>query len=150
MNSSMKAEAPAPIRLVETDDDIRRCWPALRLLRPHLVEAEFVPLVRRMIAEGYQLAFVDVDGVAAAAVGFRYVQKLYDGRQFYIDDLTTLEAYRGRGYAGLLLDYVDERARTLGYACVTLDSGPHRHTAHRLYLNHGYVISSYHFTRRIE
>ena len=136
------------IRIAQTDDDIRRCWPVLHLLRPHLEEAAFVPLIRQMMQEGFELAFVDVDGVAAAAVGFRYQQKLFDGKQFYIDDLTTLEAYRGRGYAGRLLDFVHELARTRGYDHVTLDSGPHRHTAHRLYLNKGYVIASYHFSRK--
>lgn len=136
------------IQTARTGADIRKCWPVMLLLRPHLQEAAFVPLVQEMMQEGYELAFIEEDGIAVAAIGFRYQQKLFDGKQIYVDDLTTLEAHRGKGYAGQLLDYVFDLARQRGYACVTLDSGPSRHDAHRLYLNKGFRISSMHFTRK--
>ncbi len=103
-----------------------------------------------MMQEGYQLVFIEnpTKELAIAALGFRYQQKLHDGKQIYIDDLTTFEQYRGQGYAGALLDYVFSWAEETGCRCVTLDSGPQRHAAHRLYLNKGFDITSYHFTRR--
>jgi len=137
------------IQLARTDADILKCWPVIKLLRPHLEEDKFVPLVKEMLAEGYELAFIEENGIAAAAIGYRYQQKLFDGKQIYVDDLTTLEAHRGKGYAGKLLDFVFDLARQRGYACVTLDSGPARHDAHRLYLNKGFVISSMHFTKKL-
>lgn len=121
----------------------------MHLLRPHLQEDKFLPLIREMMAEGYHLAFVESGGVAAAAIGYRYEQKLFDGKQFYIDDLSTLNTHRGKGFGGMLLDFVIESARNLGYHCVTLDSGPSRHDAHRLYLNKGFKISSMHFTYQL-
>lgn len=137
------------IQLARTEADIQKCWPVMNLLRPHLEEEKFVPLVKEMLAEGYELAFIEENGIAAAAIGYRYQQKLFDGKQIYVDDLTTLEAHRGKGYAGQLLDFVFDLARQRGYACVTLDSGPARHDAHRLYLNKGFVISSTHFTKKL-
>ena len=134
------------IQLAQTDEEILKCWPVMQLLRPHLQEDQFLPLIREMMTEGYHLAFVESGGVAAAAVGYRYQQKLYDGKQIYIDDLSTLDTHRGKGYGGMLLDFVFESARKLGYLSVTLDSGPSRHDAHRLYLNKGFKISSMHFT----
>jgi GNAT superfamily N-acetyltransferase len=123
----------------------------MNLLRPHLEEAAFVPLVKEMMSEGYELAFIEENEVAAAAVGYRYEQKLFDGKQIYVDDLTTLEEHRGKGYAGQLLDFVFDLAKKRGYACVTLDSGVglHRQDAHRLYLNKGFFISSLHFTKKL-
>ena len=59
------------------------------------------------------------------------------------------EAHRGRGHAHRLLDWILAEARRLGCAAVHLDSAPHRHAAHRLYLNEGYVISSFHFSRAL-
>ena len=138
------------IQLAQSDADILKCWPVLYVLRPHLKESTFLPTVRAMMAEGYRLAFIEEEGTAASAVGFRYQQKLYDGKQFYIDDLSTLDEHRGKGYAGLLLDYVAGCARELGYGCITLDSGPARHDAHRLYLNKGFKISSYHFNKQLD
>ncbi len=139
------------IQLARTDADIRKCWPVMKLLRPHLEEEKFVPLVKEMLSEGYELAFIEANGVAAAAIGYRYQQKLFDGKQIYVDDLTTLEEHRGKGYAGQLLDFVFDLARQRGYACVTLDSGvgAHRQSAHRLYTNKGFVISSLHFTKKL-
>lgn len=137
------------IQLARTDTDILKCWPVMKLLRPHLEEAAFVPLVNNMLSEGYELAFIEENGQAAAAIGFRYVQKLFDGKQIYVDDLTTLAEHRGKGYGGMLLDFVFDLARQRGYACVTLDSGPARHDAHRLYLNKGFLISSMHFTKKL-
>ena len=138
------------VQLAKTDMDLLKCWPVLQLLRPQLEAANYLPLVRSMLLEGYHLAFIEPAGqsMAAAAIGFRYLYKLHDGQQVYIDDLTTLEAYRGLGYAGALLDYVIDWAEEKGYPCVTLDSGPHRHAAHRLYLNKGFQLSSYHFIRK--
>lgn len=138
------------IQLARTDADILKCWSVMKLLRPHLEETAFVPLVKSMLAEGYELAFIEENGIAASAIGFRYQQKLFDGKQIYVDDLSTLTEHRGKGYAGKLLDYVFDLAKSRGYACVTLDSGPQRHNAHRLYLNKGFQISSYHFSRKLD
>lgn len=136
-------------KTAQSDADILKCWPVLFLLRPHLKETDFLPAIKTMMAGGYHLAFIEENGVAAAAIGYRYLQKLYDGRQIYVDDLSTLEEYRGKGYGGLLLDFVFDLARQSGCACVTLDSGPARHDAHRLYLNKGFRISSMHFTKAL-
>lgn len=137
------------IQIAQTEADILKCWPAMQVLRPHLVETEFVGKILEMFSLGYRLAFIEEDGIAAAAIGFRFLQKLFDGKQFYIDDLTTLEAYRGKGYGGMLLEFVFDSAKSLGYDCVTLDSGPSRHDAHRLYLNKGFKISSMHFHKAL-
>lgn len=139
------------IQLARTEADIRKCWPVMKLLRPHLEEAAFVPLVKEMLSEGYELAFIEKNGMAAAAIGYRYQQKLHDGKQIYVDDLSTLEEHRGKGYAGQLLDFVCDLAKKRGYACVTLDSGVglHRQDAHRLYAHKGFHINSLHFTKKL-
>ena len=84
---------------------------------------------------------------ALAAAGFRRLHTLAWGDIIYIDDLVTTEAHRGRGHAHRLLDWILTEARRLGCGAVHLDSAPHRHAAHRLYLGEGYVISSFHFSR---
>jgi len=143
------------IRTAKTPEEILLCWEVMHELRPHLVREEFLPLVTEMIREGYVLAYIpeaDPDGGApggraAAAVGFRYLRFLLHGEHIYIDDLSTLPEHRGKGYAGALLDHVFSLAAEKGLKVVTLDSGPARHDAHRLYLNRGFSLSSYHFVR---
>ncbi len=138
------------IQLAQSAEDLAKCTRAMLELRPHIAAETFVPLVQDMMKEGYQLAFIEENGEAAAVIGFRYLQFLFCGKHFYIDDLSTLPEARGKGYGGMLLDYVAERARTEGFTVITLDSGHHRHTAHRLYLNKGFFISSHHFTKKLK
>jgi GNAT superfamily N-acetyltransferase len=137
------------IQLADTDEKILKCRDAILALRPHLADADLVSLVKEMINEGYQLAFIEEDGKAAAAIGFRYLQFLFNGKHFYIDDLSTLAEHRGKGYGSALLDYVSDKAKELGFQQITLDSGHHRHNAHRLYLNKGFVINSHHFVKKL-
>ncbi len=138
------------IQKAVTDTDILKCWKALHELRPHLSESSFLQTIQEMILEGFQLAFIEgKDGVALAIIGFRYLQFTYNGKHFYIDDLSTLPEARGKGYAGLLIDYVFSLAKEKGYQVVTLDSGHQRHDAHRLYLNKGFTIASHHFSKKI-
>lgn len=138
------------IQEVKTDEDILKCWLVIRELRPQLAEESFVSLVKEQLAGGYRLAFIEEGDKAVAAVGFRYLQFLFCGKHFYIDDLSTLPEARNKGYGSQLLDYVEQLAREQGFPVITLDSGHHRHSAHRLYLNKGFTISSHHFTKKLQ
>ena len=128
---------------------------AMRALRPSLADEEsfarWVDDVQR--PEGYRLVgvFDDIrdDESAAAVAGFRLGHNLAWRRFLYVDDLSTLEHARRRGYARALLEWLFAEARRRRCDEVHLDSGVglHRADAHRLYLNAGMVISSHHFAR---
>lgn len=140
------------IRLAETDADLRRCLPALLTLRPHLDEATALSrLQEQRTNEHFSVAFVDTaENMAPAVITFRRMTLLFSGKTIYIDDLSTLPTARGHGYAGALLDFVIDQARQMGYQTVSLDSGPSRHDAHRLYLNKRFQLSSHHFSLNLK
>lgn len=133
------------IFIAESDADIEACFPAFSPLRPHLQQSEFLPQVRRQQTQSYQIAAFRDAGTIKSVAGFRYGEFLAWGKAIYIDDLSTPAEYRGNGFAGALLDWIIEHARSRGCAAVHLDSGPTRHDAHRLYLNKGFRITSHHF-----
>jgi len=137
------------IKIAASDEDILKCWDVLLALRPHLNKDTFVPTLKEMILEGYTLAFIERDNKAVAAIGFRYLQFLYNGKHYYIDDLSTLPEYRGNGYAGKLLDFVIDKAIAKGFKTVNLDSGYQRFVAHRLYLNKGFTLNCHHFSKTL-
>ena len=137
------------IKLAQTDDELLKCRDVMLALRPHIEAAAFLPMVKDMMQAGYQIAYVETEGKAVAAVGYRHLQFLFNGKHIYIDDLSTLPEYRGRGYGGQLLAFVAETAKAHGYKVITLDSGFHRHEAHRLYLNKGFRIASLHFSKAL-
>ena len=93
-------------------------------------------------------ALSDGDRVRAVA-GYRIIEMLYCGRILSIDDLVTHEEARSRGYGTRLLDWLKQRARTLGCTEVHLDSRLHREAAHRFYQREGFAKTCYHFAVRL-
>jgi len=99
--------------------------------------------------EGYRLAasFVPDREDAVAVAGFRFLHTLAWGKLLYVDDLVTLPEFRSGGHGDLLMDWLVAEATRLGCEQLHLDSGHHRHGAHRFYLNHGMRIDCHHFSR---
>jgi GNAT superfamily N-acetyltransferase len=136
-------------RVVELDDEqTEPAFPALTELRPDLADAaELVERVRRQRADGYRLAVSSGADAVVAVAGFRCGENLALGRNPYVDDLSTPPSARGRGHASALSRWLDGEAARLGCEHVHLDSGTHRHDAHRRYLSSGYLIPAPHFSK---
>jgi GNAT superfamily N-acetyltransferase len=125
---------------------------AMRELRTHYDdEDEFVRRVDGIQRpEGYRLVGSFEDERAVAVAGFRLMHTLAWGRVIYVDDLSTHPEARGRGHGRALLEWIAAEASALGCAQVHLDSGveANRLDAHRLYLNTGMRITSFHFAKQ--
>jgi|SRR5687767_2332564 GNAT superfamily N-acetyltransferase len=149
-NTSLNLKQTHTIRLAQSEQEIENCWDVIKELRPHLQKENLVAQVKEMEQEGYRIAYVAVkengEEKIVSFAGFRPMNMLFCGKIIYIDDLGTLPAWRGHGYAGQLLDYVHQLAKDTGKTGVHLDSGHHRSDAHRLYLNKKFRISAHHFT----
>lgn len=139
------------IQFAETDTAIGSCFLAFLELRPHLTRDTFVSQVKRQMQNhGYTLVYIlDQDQVVAAA-GYRIAEFLAWGKSFYLDDLITVSSARKNGYGGALMDWLLNEARKLDCKQFHLDSGTHRHDAHRLYMSRKLQISSHHFSKNIE
>lgn len=136
----------AEIQRASTEEQIRSCHRVMQQLRPHLTDEQaFVEQVQRQLAEGYHLAYCQDGGKVRALAGFRFLEFLAWGKVLYIDDLITDSETRRSGHGGNLLKWVIEQGKKAKCDQVHLDSGPQRHDAHRLYLNHGFKIIGHHF-----
>jgi GNAT superfamily N-acetyltransferase len=134
------------IFLADTDAEIASCFPAFSALRPHLAQKDFLAQVRRQQAQTYQILALRHEGVIKSAAGFRMAEFLAWGRVLYIDDLTTLPGATSHGFAGALLDWLIEHAKSNQCQGVHLDTGYARHAAHRLYLRKGLELSCHHMS----
>lgn len=129
-----------------TIEQIGACYRVIRQLRPHLPgEQAFIEQVQRQIVEGYHLVYCEDKGDVRALAGFRFLEFLAWGKVLYIDDLITDSETRRNGYAGKLLKWIIEQGKKAKCHQIHLDSGPQRHDAHRLYLNHRFKIIGHHF-----
>ena len=137
------------IKVAEADEEIARCFAVMRQLRDHLIEENFLPQIRRMQAEGYQLAYLEDAGEVKALGGFRIFEMLARGRFMYVDDLVTNAADRSKGYGDAMLDWLADYAKTHDCEYLNLDSGVHRFGAHRFYLRKRMDIVCHHFSLKL-
>src|SRR5207302_9888388 len=134
-----------------TPEQIRRCHPAMRELRPLFQGPEqFVERVLQQHKEGYRLAFLESEAEVCAVAGYRFLESLFSGKFLYVDDLVTRESNRSRGFGGELLDWLIKQAREHDCENLELDSCVQRFDAHRFYFFKRMNISFYYFRIKIE
>lgn len=136
--------------LAERDEEIAACFPVLAQLRPHLLEKGFVDQVRQLRAQGYELAFAELDGVVRAVVGFEVSESIARGRFLYVFDLVSDLEVRSSGVGGSLFDWLVQLARERRCREIRLDSSVHRFAAHRFYVKMGMHIAGHHFLLELE
>jgi len=139
------------IKKAKSEADMLKCYDVLHALRPHLAAEKIVTILTSFMERGYHLIFMEENGKAVCASGYRFTEHLLWGKAIYIDDLSTLPTARGKGYANALLQHIFEVARQNNCNEVHLDSGcgANRFDAHRLYLNAGFNITSHHFAYKL-
>jgi GNAT superfamily N-acetyltransferase len=134
-------------------DETALAYRAMRELRPHVTHLDdFLHRVNQVQRpQGYRLiaSFDESSPDAVAALGFRIADLLHRGHHLYIDDLSTLPEARRQGHATALLTWAKEEAGRLRCSEIHLDSGTHRHNAHRRYLSFGFDISAHHFSMKL-
>lgn len=134
------------IQLASTPEELRACFTVVSELRPHLSQEGFMELVTRMQKNhGYQLAYVDDNGVKSVA-GIRVAEWLYAGKYLEIDDLITAEGERSKGYGARLFHWVADYARKQQCVQLRLVSGVQRIDAHRFYQNKGMTFEAKYFS----
>lgn len=138
------------IFIANSDAEIESCFAAFKALRPHIEQNNFLPQVRRQHAQSYQILALRHDGVVKSAAGFRFAESLAWGKVLYVDDLTTLPGETSQGFAGLLLDWLINHAKSNQCQGVHLDTGYARHAAHRLYLRKGLQLSGHHLALELQ
>ena len=133
------------VKLIKTDLEIEQCWDVAFLLRPRLNRNNWSSTITEMMQnEKYSIAgIMDQDKVVAFA-GYRIMTSLHTGNIIYIDDLCTLEAYRGKGLGSQLLKYVNDVAVSKNLDAVVLDTDFTNNTAQKLYLKSGYKFAAVH------
>ena len=135
------------VKIIKTDPEIQQCWEVAFLLRPHLSKDNWSSMISEMMRnEKYCLAgIMDNDRVVAFA-GYRIMTSLHSGNIIYIDDLCTLEAYRGKGLASQLLRHVKAIAISNNKDAVVLDTNFNNYIAQKLYLNNSFQLTAIHLS----
>jgi GNAT superfamily N-acetyltransferase len=140
------------VKLATSDAEIARVFPVMHELRPLIADAaDFVTRVQRQrqTERGWQLLYVEHEGVPVAAASFRILEHLAFGMVFHVDDLICTESQRGKGFAEKLMAWMENRAHEENCAEMQLNSGTQRIRAHHFYFRRGLSISSFHFAKKL-
>lgn len=139
------------IRIVKTEAEIAQCRDVVSLLRPHLNQDKWVPMVMEMMqSEKYFIVGVFDNGRFVAFAGCRFMTSLHSGNILYIDDLCTLDEYRGKGLATRLLDHVREIARLNDQDALVLDTDFTNNTAQKVYFKSGFKLAALHLASALK
>ncbi|HNA15503.1 MAG TPA: hypothetical protein PK678_03240 [Ferruginibacter sp.] len=80
-----------------TNEQLLLCYGVMKELRPHHTAETFMETIRQMFGEGYQLWYIEDEGKAMCAAGFRITTTFYDGPIIDFDDFVTREEARKKG-----------------------------------------------------
>lgn len=137
------------IKVAVTSEDIASCWEAMFLLRPMLQKNLFIQQIKDLRKDGYTLLYISEGDQVVSIAGYRFITMLYSGKMLYVDDLSTLESCRGKGYATILLKHISDIAKKHDCSSVQLDSGSMRTDAHKLYFKEDFKINAFHFYKPV-
>ena len=139
------------MKIVETEQELRACYPVMKELRPHLPsEDAFVAQIMRQYEQHYRILAVWDEGEVVALAGYRYQENTVYGRFLYVDDLIAAEQHRSRRWGALLLAKLTVFAQESQCARLVLDTGLTNVLAQRFYFREGLQITSFHFVKTLE
>lgn len=138
------------VEVAPDDPRVEEIYPVLHELRDELSLERFRERYAQGHPDGYRVVALYDERECRAVGGYRLLTNFIHGRILYIDDLVTSAEHRSKGYGAALDRYLTGVAEQAGCERVTLDSGVGRAGAHKFYFRQGYVVSSFHFGRKLE
>ncbi|MDR0717029.1 MAG: GNAT family N-acetyltransferase [Azoarcus sp.] len=150
-----------PLALLCVTDDAGRIaapeWLARALLVHRQLHENLPPeadayrqVLQRVCADGGRLTLAVEDEAVRGLALWRVVENTHEGRRFYVNDLVTEAACRGRGVGKALVGWLEDEARRRGCAVLALDSGVTRHGAHHFYFREGFFIPAFCFRKLLK
>jgi ribosomal protein S18 acetylase RimI-like enzyme len=132
------------------EKDIEKLIPVIRELRKHRTDAQLRKKLSKQMKDRFEVIFIGDEKTVYAMAGFRTMEVIFSGKTLYVDDLITHPDHRQKGYGGALLRWMIQYAKANHYDHFSLDSGPERKKAQRLYLKHGLEGIGAHFAKDVK
>lgn len=96
-------------------------------------------LIKSFIRYGLLLVIKEGDEIVSIA---EYIQ-IMGKKEFFLYGFLTRERFRGKGYAGKLIEHSGKIAKIMGYEAISLTVDPENILAVNLYKRRGYEIVEY-------
>jgi len=122
----------------------------LPLIEKHNFKIPPKELQRRlqlMMTHGYHCIAAFDAGRLVGVAGYWLGARFYCGEYMDVDNVVVDEALRSKGVGAKMMEWLEEKARSLGCKIVVLDSYVTFAGAHRFYFRQGYEILGFHFKK---
>lgn len=135
---------------IQNREDLERCFPVMKELRPHLNEQEYLEIYRHAHAmDGYEIVAMEQKGQIVALMGYRILYDFVRGRHLYIDDLVSTATLRSKGLGAELLKYAESISRDLGCKTMRLCAVLENEKGIRFYERNNWAKRAYAFSKKV-
>jgi ribosomal protein S18 acetylase RimI-like enzyme len=148
MNDKLHGTA---LRDVQTEAELRACYPVMKELRPHLASVdEFVARVTRQNEQGYRILAAWEHGEVVALAGYRLQENLIYGKFLYVDDLIAGEKHRSQRWGAQLLTHLTGYAERADCVKLVLDTALTNALGQRFYFREGLLPGALRFGKLLK
>ncbi len=138
------------ITLMNTPENLKRCFPLMKELRAHLEYRAFVDIYEQAHkTNGYEIVALEKDGHVVALMGYRFLYDYVHGKHVYIDDLVTTESVRSQGVGAQLLQYAESIAQKNNCKNLRLCTGIENELGKKFYERNGWNLRAVVFKKKI-
>lgn len=130
--------------------DLKRCYPVMKELRPHLSFEDYVSIYQEShTADGYQIVAVEIDSQIVAVMGYRFLSDFVRGKHVYVDDLVSTEKARSQGIGAELLKIAEKIAEENGCQSLRLCTGIENERGIKFYDSNGWTKRAFAYTKKL-
>ena len=138
------------IFVVKNKNDLERCYPVMKELRPHLSFEDYIAIYNDSHAtDGYEIVALEDQGQILALMGYRFLSDFVRGKHVYIDDLVSTEKARSRGLGAELLNFAEEIAQNSRCKSLRLCTGIENERGIKFYERNGWTKRAYAYTKKL-
>lgn len=135
---------------MQNREELERCFPVMKELRPHLNVQEFLEIYRHAHAmDGYEIVAIEQKGQIVALMGYRILYDFVRGRHLYIDDLVSSETKRSQGLGAELLKHAEQIAKGLNCKSMRLCAVLENELGIKFYEKNHWTKRAYAFSKKV-
>ena len=131
-------------------EEMMSTYEVLTELYPSLTKEEYVSELNFMSQHNYTQVVVMENELVLGLSGIWIGNKLWCGKYLEIDNIIVSEKIRSQGVGKLLVEFIEEKAKSLGCNMMALDSYTTNFKAHKFFYNQGFSPKGFHFIHLLD
>ncbi|MDM5271783.1 GNAT family N-acetyltransferase [Sulfurovum sp. zt1-1] len=130
------------------EKNIHSIIPFLKILNDSISDDVLKERLDEMISQGYQCIGIFDDDELIGISGIWIVTKYYIGRLIEPDNVIISPEYQNKNIGHMLMEWIDDYAKTNGCVASEVNCFVHNERAHRFWEKEGYRVIAKHFQKK--